>query len=80
MEGKSKENGGNDIDNLISADFAIFSTTSTINTTKLIIGFNTAITQNGLTSGSAIDFTGAGISASQGVITFLVQIHYFYFA
>ena len=32
---------------------------------NLVITFNTAVTQNGLTSGSTIDFTGAGVSSSQ---------------
>ena len=56
--------GSNNTDELVSGDFIINTKNSTLDTNHLIIGFSTAVTQNGLATGSAIDFTGAGISSS----------------
>ena len=52
--------GSDSTDDLLSADFNINATHQSLNNNKLIVGFNTAVTQNGLSAGTAIDFTGAG--------------------
>ena len=46
----------------LSAYVQIFN--SSLEIAQLVIGFTTSVTQNGLASGSSIDFTGAGISSS----------------
>ena len=65
VEGTANTSNGSDgNDDLISADFTVNTTNSSLDITKLVIGFNTAVTQNGLSSGTTIDFTGAGVSSS----------------
>ena len=58
-------NGSDNTDDLLNDDFVINAKNSSLDNNKLVIGFSTAVTQNGLSSGTAIDFTGAGISSSQ---------------
>ena len=57
--------GSDNTDEILSVDFIIGSLHSSTDITQLVIGFTTAVTQNGLTSGSSIDFTGIGVSSSQ---------------
>ena len=57
--------GSNNTDEILSVDFIIGSLHSSTDITQLVIGFTTAVTQNGLSSGSSIDFTGIGVSSSQ---------------
>ena len=38
---------------------------SSLDVSNIVVGFDTAVTLNGLSSGTLIDFTGAGISSSQ---------------
>ena len=58
-------NGSDGTDDLLNGDFVINAKNSSLDNNKLVIGFSTAVTQNGLSSGTAINFTGAGISSSQ---------------
>ena len=46
-------------------DFVANSKNSSLDITHLVVGFTTAVTVNGQSGGTAIDFTGAGISSSQ---------------
>ena len=57
--------GSDNTDNLLSADFTSNAKNSSVDITHLVVGFKTAVTVNGLAGGTAIDFTGAGISSSQ---------------
>ena len=54
-------NGSNNTDEILSGDFISQSKNASLDIVNLVIGFQTGITQNGLSSGSAIDFTGTGI-------------------
>lgn len=59
--------GNDNNDDLLSADFSFNATNSSLDITHLVVGFTTAVTKNGLASGSgglSIDFTGAGVSSS----------------
>ena len=58
-------NGSNGSDEITSADFTSNNQNSSLDIAQLVVTFNTAVTQNGLSSGTAIDFTGAGITSSQ---------------
>ena len=57
--------GSDNTDNLLSADFVANAKNSSLDITHLVVGFTTAVTVNGQSGGTAIDFTGAGISSSQ---------------
>ena len=57
--------GSDNTDNLLSADFVANAKNSSLDITHLVVGFTSAVTVNGQSGGTAIDFTGAGISSSQ---------------
>ena len=58
-------NGSDGNDDLLNADFVSNAKNSSLDITHLVVGFTTAVTVTGQAGGTAIDFTGAGISSSQ---------------
>ena len=58
-------NGSDGNDDLLNADFVTNAKNSSLDITHLVVGFTTAVTVTGQAGGTAIDFTGAGISSSQ---------------
>ena len=56
--------GSDSNDDLLSADFVSNAKNASLDITHLVVGFTTAVTSTGQAGGTAIDFTGAGISSS----------------
>ena len=61
----NSSNGTNGSDEILSVDFLNQSKNSSLDVSNLVIGFQTGVTQNGLSDGAKIDFTAVGISSIQ---------------